>query len=142
MTADKYQIQTTDIPFRAFAKDSVHLIVDLPLTQHGNKNIVVMIDHLTGWPMAKAISDKEAATVANAIYKKLILEHTCLQILLSDNGKEFTNNVVDYAYQEHNIVQHFTSPYMPQSNGKTKNLNKFLKVSIRKLCQDASAVWD
>ena len=34
-----------------------------------------------------------------------------------------------------NIKHNFTSPYMPQSNGKTENSNKFLKASIRKLCQ-------
>ena len=32
------------------------------------------MDHLTGWPIAKAIPDKEAMTVANAIFEKLILE--------------------------------------------------------------------
>ena len=34
-----------------------------------------MIDHLTGWPMAKAIPNKEATNVANAVFEKLILEH-------------------------------------------------------------------
>ena len=101
-----------------------------------------MVDHLTGWPMAKAIPDKEDATVANATYEKLILEHTCPQILLSDNGKEFTNDLLAYVCEQHNIEQHFTSPYMPQSNGKTENFNSFLKASVRKLCQDDMASWD
>ena len=42
---------------------------------HPNKNILMMVDHVTSWPMVKAIPDKEATTVANAIYDKLILEH-------------------------------------------------------------------
>ena len=41
-----------------------------------------------------------------------------------------------------NIEQHFTGPYIPQSNGKTENFNRFLKASIRKLCQDDMADWD
>ena len=28
------------------------------------------------------------------------------------------------------------------SNGKTENFNKFLKASIRKLCQEDTAAWD
>ena len=48
MQADKYQIQTTEIPGRAFAKVSVDLIVELPTSHHYNKNILVMVDHLTG----------------------------------------------------------------------------------------------
>ena len=73
--ADKYQLQTTEIPKRAFAKVSIDLIVEMPTSHYGNKIILVMVDLLTSWPMVKAIPDKEATTVANAIFEKLILEH-------------------------------------------------------------------
>ena len=101
-----------------------------------------MVDHLTSWPMGKAIPDKEATTVANATFEKLILEHGSPEILLSDNGKEFTNDTLAYVYQEFGIEQHFTSPYTPRSNGKTENFNKFLKASIKKLCQEDKASGD
>ena len=142
LAADKYQLQTTEISDRPFAKVSIDLIVELPRTHQGNKNVVVMVDHLTGWPLAKAIPDKEASTTADAIYEKLILEHTCPQILLSENGKEFTNDLLAYVWEQHNIEQLFISHYMPQSNGKTENFNHFLKASIRKLCQDDMASAD
>ena len=61
---------------------------------------------------------------------------------LVDNGKEFTNDTPAYVCDTFNIEQHFTSPYMPQSNSKTENFNRFLKASIRKLCQDDTADWD
>ena len=127
------------IPGRAFAKVSVDLIVELPTSHYHKKNILVMVDHLTGWPIAKAIANKEATTVANAIFKKLIVEHDTPEVLLSDNGKEFTNDTLAYVCQEPNIEQHFTSPYTPRSNGKTEN---FLKASIWKLCQEDTAAWD
>lgn len=142
LQADKYQLQTTEIPKRAFGKVSIDLIVDLPVSHDGNKNILVMVDQLTSWPIAKAIPDKEAVTVANAIHKELILQHGAPEILLSDNGKEFCNDTLAYVCQEYGIEQHFTSPYTPRSNGKTENFNKFLKASIRKLCQEDSAAWD
>ena len=31
---------------------------------------------------------------------------------------------------------------MPRSNGKMENFNKFLKASIRKLCQEDTSTWD
>ena len=96
MQADKYQLQTTEIPMRPFTKVSMDLIVELPVSHHGNKNILAMVDHLTSWPIAKAIPDKEASTVADAILEKLILEHGAPDILLSDNGKEFTNDTLAY----------------------------------------------
>ena len=48
MQADKYQLQTTEIPKRAFAKVYADLIVQLSTSHYGNKNILVMVDHLTG----------------------------------------------------------------------------------------------
>ena len=42
---------------------------------------------MTGWPIAKAIHNKEATTVANTIFEKLILEHGAPEVLLSNNGK-------------------------------------------------------
>ena len=86
MQADKYQLQTTEIPNRSFAKVSIDLIVELPTSHYGNKNILVMVDHLTHWSMIKPILDKVATTVANAIYDKLLLEHGSPEIL-SDNEK-------------------------------------------------------
>ena len=142
MQANKYQLQTTEIHNRAFAKVSIDLIVDLPVSHNGNKNILVMVDQLTSWPIARAIPDKEATTVANAVYKDLILQHGAPEIILSDNGKEFSNDTLAYVCEEYGIKQHFTSPYTPRSDGKTENFNKFLKASIRKLCQEDSAAWD
>ena len=142
MQADKYQLQTTEIPNRAFAKVSIDLIVDLPVSHNSNKNILVMVDQLTSWPIARAIPNKEATTVANAVYKDLILQHGAPEIILSDNGKEFSNDTLAYVCEKYGIKQHFTSPYTPRSNEKTENFNKFLKTSIRKLCQEDSAAWD
>ena len=62
MKADKYQLQTTEILGWAFAKVSPDLIVKLHTSHYNSKNILVMVGHLTGWPIAKAISDKEAMT--------------------------------------------------------------------------------
>ena len=139
MQADKYQLQTTVIPEKAFAKVSIDLIVEMLTSHYGNKNILVMVDCLTSWPKVKTIPDKEATTVANAIFEKLILEHGSPEIHLSDNGKELTNDTLAYVCQEFGIEQYFTSSYTPRSNGKTENFNKFLKASIRKLCQEEKA---
>ena len=69
LQTDKYQLQTTEIPNKAFAKVSIDLIVDLPVSHQGNKNILVMIDQLISWPIAVAIPDKEATTIAEAVGK-------------------------------------------------------------------------
>ena len=102
----------------------------------------MIVDHLTSWTIAKAIPNKEVTSVANAIFDKLILKDGAPEICLYDNSKEFTTDTLAYVCQELNIDQHFTSPYTPRSNGKTENFYKFLKASLRKLCQEDTASWD
>ena len=51
-----------------------------------------MVAQLTSWPTARVIPDKKGTTIANAVYRDLILQHGVPEILLSDNGKEFSNN--------------------------------------------------
>ena len=75
-------------------------MVEMPTSHYGNKNILVVVDHLTSWPMVKAIPDKGATALANAIFEKLILEHGSPEILLSDNGKESSNDTFAYVCQE------------------------------------------
>ena len=81
MQADKYQLQMTEIPKRSFAKVSADLIVELPTSHYNNKNILVMVDHLTRWPFAKAIPNKEVTTVANATFENLYLNMVHLKFL-------------------------------------------------------------
>ena len=92
--------------------------------------------------LGKLIPNKEATTVANAIFEKLIPEHGTPEVLLSNNGKEFTNDTLAYVCQEINTEQHFTCLYTPRSNGKMENFNNFLKASIRKLCQEDTVAWE
>ena len=142
MQADKYQLQTTEIP-------KMHLL-KCPLTAcwnayftYGNKNTLVMVDYLTSWPMVKAIPDKEDTTVANAIFEKLLLEHGVQKSLYLIMGKNSQMTLWSMlASQGFGMEQHFTSPYTPKSNGKTDNFIKLLKASIRKLCQEYKASWD
>ena len=125
MQADKYQLQTTEIPNRAFVEVSIDLILEMPTSHYGNKNILVMVDHLTNWPMVKAIPDKEATTVANAIFDKLILEHGNPEILLYHKGKEFSNDTLAYVFQEFVLGQHLFHLTFPDPMARQRILTSF-----------------
>ena len=142
MTQDKYQLETTEIPEQAFVKVAMDLIVEYDVSHQGNKNILVIVDHLTSFPVAVPIPNKEAPTIAEAFHKHFILQYGCPTELLSDNGGEFKNETMAYLCKAYNIEQKFTAPFSPQSNGKVENFNKFLKASIRKLCQEDPLGWD
>jgi hypothetical protein len=65
-------------------------------TKRGNKYIVVGIDYLTKIVELEAIKEKTAEVIGNFIYEKIILNHSCPNVILSDNGKEFNNEIIIY----------------------------------------------
>ena len=59
----QYPLQMTEIPDRPFDKIAIDLITDCGTSTSGNKHILTIIDHLTGWPEAFPIPDKSTDTI-------------------------------------------------------------------------------
>ena len=57
------------------------------------------------------------------------------QYILSDNGTEFKNQLMDEVLQELGIDHIFSVPYHPQSNRKLEVFNKYLNPTSKKLCK-------
>ena len=66
----------------------------------------------------------------------------CPRYILSDNGTEFKNNLMDQVLHHLGIDRIFSAPYHPQSNGKLENFHKYLKPTLKKLCEKDPANWD
>ena len=64
------------------------------------------------------------------------------QYILSDNGMEFKNSLIDQIMQQLGIDRIFSAPYHPQSNGKLEVFHKYLKLTLKKLCEKDPANWD
>ena len=58
--------------------------------------------------------------------------HMCPWYILSDNGIELKNNLMDQVLQQLGIARIFSEPYHPQSNGKLKVFHKYLKPKLKK----------
>ena len=66
----------------------------------------------------------------------------CPRYILSDNGTEFKNSLMDQVLQQLGIDRIFSAPYHPQSNGKLEVFHKYLKPMLKKLCKKDPANWD
>ena len=66
----------------------------------------------------------------------------CPQYILSDNGTEFKNSLMDQVLQTLGIDRIFSAPYHPQSNSKLEVFHKYLKPTLKKLCEKDPANWD
>ena len=48
----QYPLQMTEISDRPFDKIAIDLVTNCKMSTSGNKHILTVIDHLTGWPEA------------------------------------------------------------------------------------------
>ena len=108
----------------------------------GAKYIIVIIDHFSGWPEAYTTHDKSALTVASLLLTDFIPRHSCPKLIISDQGTEFCNALVDSLTTELNINRIRTSPYQPQSNGKTERFNRVMNDIISKYVSPGQRDWD
>ena len=132
----------TEIPDRPFDKIIIDLVTDCKMSISGNKHILTIIDHLTGWPEAFPIPDKSADTIVAMLINHYLPVHMCPRYILSDNGMEFKNNLMDQVLQQLRIDRIFSAPYHPQSNRKLEVFHKYLKPTLKKLCKKDPANWD
>ena len=125
----------TEIPDRPFDKIAINLVTDCKTSTSGNKHILTIIDHLTGWPEAFLIPEKSANTTVATFMNEYLPVHMCPQYILSKNGTGFKNSLMDLVLQQLGIDRIFSAPYHPQSNGKLEIFHKYLKPTLKKLCE-------
>ena len=61
--------------------------------------------------------------------------------ILSDNGTEFKNQLMDKVLQQLEIECIFLTSYHPQSNGKLEVFHRYLKPTLKKLCEKDPTNW-
>ena len=101
------------------------------ISTSGNKHILTIIDHLTGWLEAFLIPDKSTDTIVATLINQYLPVHMCPRYILSDNSMEFKNSLMDQVLQQLGIDRIFSAPYHPQSNGKLEVFHKYLKPTLK-----------
>ena len=127
-----YTLYMTDIPDRPFDnKVSIDLVSDLIVSTSGNQHIMTIIYHLRGWPEAFPIPDKKADTIVHVFINNYFHIHMCPQFILSHNGTEFKNQLMDNVLKHLDIDCIFSVLYHPQSKRVYKyRVYKYLKPTL------------
>ena len=118
------------------------LIGPLPESTKHNKYALTIIDHLSGWAEAFALPDKTNQSVWNAFANYFIPRHGIPEILITDNGKEFTAHEWERYLAQIGVKHNVTTPVHPQSNGKIERFNCTLKEILQKLMNNNPAAWE
>ncbi|KAL8441265.1 hypothetical protein Emag_007321 [Eimeria magna] len=126
-------------PFELIAID---LFGPLPLTRRGNNHILVIIDHHTRWVELVPLPNPTAAQVAQALFNEWISRWGVPRALLSDNGPQFTAELLRQLCTTFGISKLFASPYNPRGNSIVESYMRSLKTTLRLCLQHFRQGWD
>ena len=115
-----------EIPEIPFDKITIDLVMKCETSTSGNKHILTIIDHLTGWPEAFPIPDKSADTIVSTFLNHYLPVHMCPRYILLDNGAEFKNQLMDQVLQQLEIDHIFSAPYHSEQQ-KTRSISQISK---------------
>jgi len=110
---------STEYPFQRVACDCLGSLV--PSSE--NKHVIVLIDYFTEWVITKAVSSITAKTTAKFLVENVICQHGSPKILITDQRKNFTANLLHQLSETTGIEHRFTTAYHPQANGQVERVN-------------------
>lgn len=128
-----HPIPTPSQPFYMVGLDAVG-----PIRYSGkpDRYILVAVDYLTRWPMARVVDQVDESTTADFIYDDIIVEHGVPQYLLTDRGSAFTSFFIEAFLKRIGCRHITTTAYRPQTNGLCERLNQTLVQTIAKIARD------
>jgi len=124
--------------------ESVHvdLMGPYPTTDRGNRYILTMKDAATKYRVWGPLAEKTAGTVGGVMVKENFLVYGWPERLISDNGKEFANQLNAELCDALGISQRFTAPYHPASNGQVERSHREILVVLRCVTEPNQTRWD
>jgi Integrase core domain len=113
------------------------------LTADSNKKFVLCItDAFTKYAMVTAIANKEAETVADAIFKDWFAKFGIPAQIHTDGGKEFVNKLSAELFQLLKVRHTKTSPAHPQCNAQVEVFNKTVKKFLQSFVDNTTLNWE
>jgi transposase InsO family protein len=101
------------------------------ITSRGNKFILIMVDICTRYTIARAVPDKKATTIGEALME-IFCTFGFPTVLQSDSGTEFLNAIIKKITDANRISHRTTSFYHPRANGAAENRVKVVKDTLLK----------
>ena len=104
-------------------------------------NLLVITDHYTNFALAVPTRNQDAKTVAKVLMDNFIVHYGLFKRLHSDQGGSFEGKVIKHLCQLLNIAKSHTTPWHPESDGKTERFNRSLISMLRTLEPSKKSNW-
>jgi hypothetical protein len=120
----------------------IDLIGPFPVSPTGNKYIMTIICHCSGWTEAYPIPDKSNQAVWDAFSNHFLPRHSAPEVLISDNGQEFCAHAFEDYLRQLGIDHRHSTPQHPKSNGKIERFHRIFKECLAKATNNRTTDWE
>ena len=114
----------------------------MPLTEMGNRYIVIFADYLTKWVEAYPVPNQTADTIARLLVENIVCRHGVPNELLSDRGANMLSSLMLTICELVGMKKINTTSYHPQTDGLVEKMNRTLRAMIAKHAHRFGPQWD
>jgi transposase InsO family protein len=120
------------MPICSSPNERLHINLYRPLktSAAGNHYVVVMTDAFTKYVELAAIPNKTEDQVAKVLFKRWFCRFSAPTVMVSDQGREFCNELVNRLCALWDVDKRRTSPYHPQTNSSAESYNRSMRKYI------------
>ena len=115
-------------------------ILQVPLSCHNNRYILVVQDYFTKWAEAIPLPNQMAATITRELVN-IFSKYGMPAILHSDQGRNFESLLLQQTLDAFGVVKSRTTAYHPQGNGMVERFNRSLLQMLRSYVR-TQADWE
>ena len=112
------------------------------MSTNGNTYIIVFCDYFTKWPEAYPMPNQKAETIAQIFVEHIVYRYGVPKKLLTDQGTNFTSDLLSAISRIFNILRIYTSPYHPQTDGLVERFNRTLANMLSSYTNSKQTDWD
>nr|VZH93120.1 unnamed protein product [Spirometra erinaceieuropaei] len=92
---------------------------------------LILVDAYSKWPKIAPLNPATASSTI-AFLRRIFSQHGLPEVLVSDNGSQFTSSSFEDFCRQHNIQHLCSPPYHPQSNGQAERFVDTFKRALLK----------
>jgi transposase InsO family protein len=132
------QAQVVIEPFEKWDLDFVGPIN--PMSRR-RRYILVCTDYVTKWVEAKALYSANEQFVVDFLFEDIFTHFGVPREIVTDQGTQFTSNLVKSITEQYQIKHRKSSPYHPQANRQVESTNKVIEAILTKTVQLHHKYW-
>ncbi len=127
------------VPIERVALD---ILGPLPVSEAGNKYLLIVADYFTKWPEGYPLPNQEATTVAEALVREFVCRFGVPREIHSDQGRNFESLVFTEMCRLLGMKKTRTTALHPQSDGMVERYNRTIAAQLSIFVDQHQRDWD